>query len=100
MTDPYDNQLTPQFGCSNARNLALSVERPDDLVHGRELGPQRAATAVGSIRRYDNDQTRGLIDPNTNADSSLAATTSSAPASAMSGDVTASSAASGSSSGP
>jgi hypothetical protein len=87
-TDPYDNQLLPQFGCANARNLALAVDRPSDLVRGRDLGPQRGVTAVGSIRRYDNDQARGLIDPNTSADSSVAATTSSAPASAMSGDVT------------
>lgn len=87
-TDPYDNQPVPQFGCATARNLAMSVERPSDLVHGRELGPERGVHAVGDIRRYDNDQTRGLIDPNTNADSAVAATTSSAPASALSGDIT------------
>ena len=102
VTDPYDNQLTPQMGCASARNLAMSVENPNDLIRGRELGPERGVGAVGSIRRYDAGQTRGLIDPNTAADSSIAATTSSAPASGISGDVTggAPAAASSTASGP
>ncbi len=90
-TDPYDNKPLPQFGCSVARNLAMSVENPEDLVKGRELGPQRGVIAVGAIRRYDNNQTRGLIDPDSSADSSVATTTSSASASAISGDATGSS---------
>lgn len=97
-TDPYDNQPFPQFGCANARNLALSVEQPSDLVRGRDLGPQRSVTAVGAIRRYDNNQTRGLIDTSTNADSAIAATTSAAPASALTGDITGGAAATSSSS--
>lgn len=88
VTDPFDNQITPQIGCAQARNLALSVEQPADLVRGRDLGPQRGVTAIGSIRRYDNDQTRGLIDPQTQADSALATTTSSTGNSTMTGDVT------------
>lgn len=88
VSDPYDNQPWPQFGCAQARNLALSIERPSDLVQGRDLGPERGVHAVGSIRRYDASQTRGLIDPNTNADSAAAATTSSTAASALSGDIT------------
>lgn len=88
ISDPYDNQPMPQFGCAYMRNLAMSVEQPSDLVHGRDLGPARGVAAVGAVRRYDNNQTRGLIDPNTNADSAVAATTSSAPASALSGDIT------------
>jgi hypothetical protein len=87
-TNPYDNQMIPQLGCATARNLAQMVERPDDLVDARPLGPERGVTAVGAVRRYDNNQTRGLIDPNTNADSAVAATTSTAPASSMSGDIT------------
>lgn len=87
-TDPYDNQLTPQFGCATARNLAMAVERPDDLLHGRNLGPERGVHGVGEIRRYDNDQTRGLLDPQTNVDSVAATTTSSTPASGLSGDAT------------
>jgi len=88
LPDPFENQLYPQFGCANARNLALAVEQPDDLVRGRPLGPERGVNAVGEIRRYDNNQTRGLIDPNTNPDSSAASTTSSAAASSLTGDIT------------
>ena len=71
-----------------ARNLALQVERPADLVEGRELGPQRGVTAVGAIRRYDNNQTRGLIDPENGADSVAAATTAVTAQSTLTGDVT------------
>ena len=38
-TDPYDNQPVPQFGCANARNLALMAEQPRDLVTGPRPGP-------------------------------------------------------------
>lgn len=102
--DPYDNQLLPQYGCATARNLALEIERPEDLVHGRELGPERGVTAVGAVRRYDNNQTRGLIDPENGTDSTAAATTAANQSSKMTGDVTggtaSSAAASPSSSGP
>jgi hypothetical protein len=87
-TDPYDNQLLPQYGCANARNLALAVERPSDLVRGRDLGPQRGVTAVGAIRRYDNDQTRGLLYLSTSLDTAVDATTSSSASSPLTGDVT------------
>lgn len=97
-TDPYDNQSLPQFGCAYYRNLALAVERPNDLVHGRDLGPMRGVTAVGAIRRYDNNQTRGLLDPNTNPDTAVATTSATTPASSMSGDVTGGASASSSSS--
>ena len=87
--NPYDNQPQPQFGCATARNLAMAVERPDDLVRGRDLGPQRGVTAVGAIRRYDNNQTRGLISPSSSPDSAVDVTTATTPNSSMSGDVTA-----------
>jgi len=98
-TDPFDNQPVPQFGCSTARNLALSVENAEDLTHGRFLDAQRGVKAVGAIRRYDNDQTRGLIDPQSSTDSSLAITTASTPSSGLTGDATGS-ASTGSSSIP
>jgi len=84
--DPYDNQPVPQFGCAHARNLALQVERPSELLRGRELGPAGGATAVGSMLRYNTNQTRGLIDTNTSANSAVAITTASTPASGISGD--------------
>jgi len=84
--NPYDNQTLPQFGCASARNLALMVENPEDLVHGRDMGTGRAVTTVGAVRRYDNNQTRGILDLGSSPDSSVAVTTSSAPSSSMSGD--------------
>jgi len=85
--DPFDNQPLPQFGCANAQNLAAMVERPDDLVEGRRLANARGVTSVGAIRRFDNDQTRGLIWTG-NEDNQVAATTSSTSASPLSGDIT------------
>lgn len=83
--NPFDNQPMPQYGCADARNLAAMVERPNDLVQPQDIGPMRGVAAVGAERRYDNNQTRGLIwtgtDPNV-----VATTTSPAPASSMSGD--------------
>ncbi|MDE1900215.1 MAG: hypothetical protein KGI37_01045 [Alphaproteobacteria bacterium] len=100
--DPFDNQPMPQFGCADARNLAMEVETPNDLVHPREMGGARGVESVGAIRRYDNNQTRGLIVPGAE-DNTIAATTSSSATSSMSGDVTggggSSSSASSSSSG-
>lgn len=97
MTDPYDNQPLPQFGCANARNLAMMVERPEDLVEGRPMGAASAVTSLGAVIRYDNNQTRGLLwtgsDPNT-----VATTTSSTPASSLTGESAKSSGSSGSSS--
>ena len=88
MADPYDNQPIPQFGCASARNLALSVEQPEDLLRGRELGPANGVTAVGSMLRYTNNQTRGLIDSNTSTDLSPAVTTASTATSSITGEVT------------
>jgi hypothetical protein len=96
-SDPFDNQPIPQFGCANARNLALMVEQPEDLVKGRDLGPARATTTVGAIRRYDNNQTRGLLDPDTSPDMAAAVTTSSTASSSLSGDATGSASSSSSS---
>jgi hypothetical protein len=96
--NPYDNQPLPQFGCASARNLAMMAERPEDLVKGRELGPTRGVPLVGAIRRYDNNQTRGLIFPSSQPDTVVDVTTASTPASTMTGDVTGSASSSGSSS--
>jgi len=85
--DPYDNQPPPQYGCATARNLALMVEKPGDLVHGRELGAQRGVTAVGAIRRYDNNQTRGLIYPAASPGTSVEVTSASTATSSMTGDM-------------
>ncbi|MFA4995259.1 MAG: CpaD family pilus assembly lipoprotein [Bdellovibrionales bacterium] len=86
-TNPFDNQPLPQYGCAHARNLAEQIENPDDLIEGRTMGKERGVTAVGSVRRYDNNQTRGLVwtGPDVNE---VAKTSASSSASSMSGDVT------------
>jgi hypothetical protein len=97
--NPFDNQPMPQFGCATARNLALMTERPEDLVSGRDLGDTRGVPMVGAIRRYDNNQTRGLIWTATDP-SQAATTTAPAASSTLTGDAAASSAKSSSPAGP
>jgi hypothetical protein len=86
-TDPYDNQPVPQFGCANARNLAMMAERPSDLVKGRDLDSESGVHAVGTVLRYNNDQTRSLIwtgtDPNQQSTTTMSTATS-----AITGEVT------------
>lgn len=95
--DPYDNQPDPQFGCANARNLALMSDNPDDLVEGRALADARGVTSVGAIRRFDNDQTRGLVWTGGETES-VATTTAASATSSLSGDITGGAGASSSSS--
>lgn len=96
VADPYDNQPLPQFGCANTRNLAFMVDRPEDLIHGRDFGDSSGVMAVGAMRRYYGNQTRGLLDSSASPDSSVAITTASTPASGITGDATGSSSTSGS----
>ncbi|MFY9288657.1 MAG: CpaD family pilus assembly lipoprotein [Alphaproteobacteria bacterium] len=86
--NPYDNQPDPNFGCASARNLAMIVERPEDLIKGRDSGNSHGVMAVGAMRRYYNNQTRGLLDTDTAPDMSVAATTAPSAASSLTGDVT------------
>jgi len=82
----FDNQPLPQFGCATTRNLALMVDRPEDLLQGRNLGPANGVTTAGSIVRYNNNQTRGLLYPGASSDDSIEATTAPTAASSMSGE--------------
>jgi type IV pilus biogenesis protein CpaD/CtpE len=86
VTDPYDNQPLPQYGCANARNLALMIDRPKDLLHGRDMGPSSGVTTVGAMRRYNSNQSRGLIDPSSQSDTSVSATTAPTSSSPMTGE--------------
>lgn len=83
--NPFDNQPFPQYGCATARNLAMMVENPNDLIQGRNMGSARGVLAVGGIRRYDDNVTRGLIWTGTETNV-VAVTTSSAPASNVKGN--------------
>lgn len=81
-TNPFDGQPVPQFGCAHARNLAIMVEHPEDLIQGRDLGSADANAAANAVGAYRNGQTRGLIDPGKSA--SQPAVTTATPASASS----------------
>lgn len=98
ISDPYDNQPQPQFGCATARNLAMMTERPSDLVDPRTLAPTSGVPMVGAMFRYNNNQTRGFIYPVSSPDSAVDVTTMSTAASSISGDVTGGLSGSGSSS--
>jgi hypothetical protein len=98
VTDPYDNQPVPQFGCATARNLALMADNPQDVATGRSLDDTRGVAMVGAIRRYDNNQTRGLIYTSSSVDSAVDITTAPVTSSTMTGDVTGSANSSGASS--
>jgi Pilus biogenesis CpaD protein (pilus_cpaD) len=82
----FDNQPNPQFGCADARNLAIMVEQPGDLLQGRNMGPASGVTADGSIIRYNNNQTRGLIYTSGSVTDTVDTTTSSSASSSMSGE--------------
>lgn len=84
--DFTDNQPLPQFGCADARNLAMMVDRPEDLLQGRDSGPANGVTTAGSIVRYNNNQTRGLLYIAPTSDNGIDATTASTGASSMSGE--------------
>jgi hypothetical protein len=82
----FDNQPLPQFGCADARNLAMMVDNPEDLLQGHNPGPANGVTTAGSIMRYNNNQTRGLIDLGSQADTTDAATTAPTANSKLTGD--------------
>ena len=81
-----DNAPLPQFGCATARNLAVMVDQPSDLLQGRPLDPARGIVTSGSILRYDQNQTRGLIYPSQSGDTSVDTTTNSTASSGLNGD--------------
>jgi pilus assembly protein CpaD len=94
----FDNQPMPQFGCANARNLAIMVDNPNDLMQGRNLDPARGVVISGAILRYDSSQTRGLIYPSQTPDTASDSTTSSTATSGLSGETQPASGSAGSSS--
>ena len=54
--------VTP-LGCATARNLAIMIDNPKDLVEGRDPGPVDPTIAAAAIERYHNGQTKPLLDP-------------------------------------
>ncbi len=61
--DPLDNGPWPQYGCASARNLAAVVERPEDLIRGRDWGDASGEQTASAMRRYVQDKTYPMIDP-------------------------------------
>lgn len=52
--DPHVNEDAAYLGCVNAVNLENMVESPDDLTHGRTLGPasgERQSIAVDAYNQ-------------------------------------------------
>ncbi len=68
---PLENQLRPTYGCAEAKNLAAMVERPEDLIEGKPLGPADPVVSAAAISRYQAGKTTPLIDPNAEAPSQI-----------------------------
>lgn len=66
-TGPLENQPWPQYGCAQARNLAAQVERPEDLMQGKPLGPADGVMSAASIQNYRAGKTKALIDAKSDA---------------------------------
>jgi hypothetical protein len=63
-----ENQPSPHFGCANARNLAAMVERPEDLIAGRAMGPSNGGVAGANYALYKQGKTIPLVNPNSKTD--------------------------------
>ncbi len=49
------------LGCSQARNLAVQIEEPHDLLTGRSLGPADAERQSLAIQNYRNGEEKDLM---------------------------------------
>jgi type IV pilus biogenesis protein CpaD/CtpE len=58
-----DNQPLPQFGCATSRNLAIMVDRPEDLIKGRTPDAANGASSAAAMERYNTNKTTPLINP-------------------------------------
>ncbi len=63
----WGNDSAPPLGCAQARNLAAQIDRPEDLIEGKERGAADPVAASASIARYRAGKTVPLIDPNKTA---------------------------------
>lgn len=60
--DPWQNNPWPNFGCATARNLAVAVETPEDLITPHQLGEADGVTTASAVDRYRAGKTKPLID--------------------------------------
>lgn len=49
------------IGCSTARNLGLMIDRPRDLVVGRDPGPADGERGAAAMERYRKGQEKPLM---------------------------------------
>ncbi len=55
-----DYRMAPPPGCANDLALARMIANPDDLTHGREVGPADGTGSVMAVGRYRAD-TGGIL---------------------------------------
>lgn len=59
----FQNDPWPQYGCASARNLAVMLDQPADLVAGRPMEHANAETTSAAMERYITGKTMPLMDP-------------------------------------
>ena len=62
--DRHSNAESPSLGCANTENLKNMVERPEDLEHGRTLGPANGSREATGMMRYEQGQVKPLSSEN------------------------------------
>lgn len=57
----YSNRDSIYLGCTNALNLERMLERPNDLILGRSLGPASGERESKAVERYNQGKVTSLI---------------------------------------
>lgn len=55
-TGNYKNEIHSNFGCAVNNNLAVQLENPEDLHHGRGNAHPDAEVTTGVIQKYRTDR--------------------------------------------
>jgi type IV pilus biogenesis protein CpaD/CtpE len=56
--DRHSNLDSPYLGCANMLNLRHMAEDPNDLKHGRDLGPADGARQAAAVKNYEEDKVK------------------------------------------
>ena len=59
--EDFTNQLSSNYGCADAINLAMTVANPADLAGGRTLEAANGKPVVNAVNRYLTDQVIPLV---------------------------------------
>ena len=76
MINPWDNGVSPQHGCAQARNLALHVATPSDLLEPQDLGHPDPVLSSASIIDYRAGKSKDLLDAHAEAPTATSSTDS------------------------